>query len=163
LKFIDDLLAQPLYLSYYTSIRSTAKFICCGLYALLRGRPEVKAMEEAQNQHPASEESKSPVEKEPQEIDENDPALLMRTETRSGRLIGDVRVRRVIPNRISLRRLRTGVLAATEATQAPRSGIARIIYYVKRALIGAPIATAQAEHERLTKFRVCQEVCGNGL
>jgi amino acid transporter len=110
-------------------------------------------MEEAENQHPASEESKSPVEKEPQEIDENDPALLMRTETRPGRLIGDVRVRRVIPNRISLRRLRTGVLAATEATQAPRSGIARIIYYVKRALIGAPIATAQAEHERLTKFK----------
>src|SRR5260370_1947536 len=32
--------------------------------------------------------------------------------------------------------------------------MARVIYTIKRLLLGAPLGSAQAEHERLTKFKV---------
>ncbi|MBV9710614.1 MAG: APC family permease [Ktedonobacteraceae bacterium] len=51
------------------------------------------------------------------------------------------------------RRLDSGLLEATEAAQAPRTGLERFTTRVKRLLIGSPIATVQAEHERLTKFK----------
>ena len=47
----------------------------------------------------------------------------------------------------------SGLLEATEAAQAPRTGLERFTAGVKRVLIGSPIATVQAEHERLTKFK----------
>src|SRR5215469_4509905 len=86
-------------------------------------------------------------------IEEDDPALLTRREVRQGSLPGDTRVRIVLPSHRSFRRLSTGLLEATELTQAPHGGLSRVVYNIKRVLIGAPLTTAQAEHERLTKFK----------
>src|SRR5579859_1801354 len=86
-------------------------------------------------------------------IDEEDATRLVRTEVRKGSMLGNERVRVILPSQRAFRRIGTGMLEATEITQAPRKGIGRVISNVKRVLIGAPIATAQAEHERLTKFK----------
>src|SRR5438128_897791 len=89
----------------------------------------------------------------PNLIDEDDPTLLVRTEVRKGSMLGNERVRVVLPSQRAFRRIGTGRLEATEVTQAPRKGMGRVVSNVKRVFIGAPIATAQAEHERLTKFK----------
>src|SRR5438445_4670555 len=89
----------------------------------------------------------------PNLIDEDDPTRLVRTEVRKGSLLGNERVRVVLPSQRAFRRIGTGRLEATEVTQAPRKGIGRVVSNVKRVFIGAPIATALAEHERLTKFK----------
>jgi amino acid transporter len=89
----------------------------------------------------------------PNLINEDDPTRLVRTEVRKGSLLGNERVRVVLPSQRAFRRIGTGRLEATEVTQAPRSRMGRVISNVKRVLIGAPIATVQAEHERLTKFK----------
>src|SRR6266705_3772405 len=89
----------------------------------------------------------------PNLIDEDDPTRLVRTEVRKGSLLGNERVRVVLPSQRAFRRIGTGRLEATEVTQAPRKGMGRVVSNVKRVFIGAPIATAQAEHERLTKFK----------
>ncbi|MFL5625303.1 MAG: APC family permease, partial [Ktedonobacteraceae bacterium] len=81
--------------------------------------------------------------------DDDDPSLLVRTEVRPGRLPGNERVRLVRPSQSSFRRISNGLLEATNIVEEPRSGLAR----VKRFLIGAPIASARAELERLTKFK----------
>ena len=86
-------------------------------------------------------------------IDEEDPSMLLRTEVRQGSRLGDVRVRLVRPSHSMFRRLDSGLLEATEAAQAPRTKLERFTTGVKRLLIGSPIATIQAEHERLTKFK----------
>ncbi len=86
-------------------------------------------------------------------VDEEDPSILMRTEVRRGSRLGDVRVRLVRPTHRVFRRLDTGLLEATEAAGAPRTGLERATTAIKRLLIGAPLATMQAEHERLTKFK----------
>ncbi len=86
-------------------------------------------------------------------IEDDDPALLRRAEVRTGSLPGNVRVRLVYPTKTSFKRVREGVLEATEVAHVPDKGLARLSYNVKRLLIGAPLATAQAEHERLTKFK----------
>jgi amino acid transporter len=89
----------------------------------------------------------------PNLIDEDDPTRLVRTEVRKGSLLGNERVHVVLPSHRSFRRIGTGRLEATEITQAPQKGLGRVVSNVKRVFIGAPIATAQAEHERLTKFK----------
>src|SRR6266480_5202272 len=89
----------------------------------------------------------------PDLIDEEDPTRLVRTEVRKGSLLGNERVRVVLPSQRAFRRIGTGRLEATEVTQAPRKGVGRVVSNLKRVFIGAPIATAQAEHERLTKFK----------
>src|SRR6266480_6309331 len=86
-------------------------------------------------------------------IDEDDPTRLVRTEVRKGSLLGNERVRVVLPSQRAFRRVGTGRLEATEVTQAPRKGMGRVAYNIKRVLIGAPLTSAQAEHERLTKFK----------
>ncbi len=86
-------------------------------------------------------------------IDEEDATRLVRTEVRKGSMLGNERVRVVLPSQRAFRRIGTGRLEATEVSQVPRKGMGRVISNVKRVLIGAPIATAQAEHERLTKFK----------
>ncbi len=85
--------------------------------------------------------------------DENDPAKLIRTELLSGTLLGDQRVRKTYAMHSSLRRVNSGILEATPETEIPKGGFERFRYSVKRTLIGAPIATAQQEHERLTKVK----------
>ncbi len=89
----------------------------------------------------------------PELIDEDDPTRLVRTEVRKGSFPGNERVRVVLPSQKAFRRVGTGMLEATEVTQAPRKGMGRVVSNVKRVLIGVPIATARAEHERLTKFK----------
>ncbi len=83
----------------------------------------------------------------------DDPTSLSRVVERRGGQIFNERVRVVLPSRRSFRRISTGLLEATELTQAPQGGAAKVFYNVKRVLIGAPLATTQAEHERLTKFK----------
>ncbi len=100
-----------------------------------------------------SDDGKDTIEEESELLDYNDPALLVRTEVRQGTFPGDMRVRIVRPNQMAFRRLRTGLLEATQITQAPRRGFGRRLSQVKRFLIGAPIASDQAEHQRLTKFK----------
>lgn len=82
-------------------------------------------------------------------IGDNDPSLLIRTEERQGSKPGNVRVRLVRPSHTSFRRINTGLLEATDIVQEPHTVFDRL----KRFLIGAPIATSRAEHERLTKFK----------
>jgi len=111
-------------------------------------------MDDQDSQMPPEGGSKIDVNKDkPMLIDEDDPTRLVRTEVRKGSLLGNERVRVVLPSQRAFRRTGTGMLEATEVTQAPRKGVGRIVSNVKRVFIGAPIATAQAEHERLTKFK----------
>src|SRR2546421_2593693 len=86
-------------------------------------------------------------------VEEDDPAFLSRKEVLQGSLPGNTRVRIVRPSQQSFRRLSTGLLEATELTQAPRGGLSRAVYNIKRVLIGVPLTTAQSEHERLSKFK----------
>ncbi len=99
---------------------------------------------------PSEDDQQSAVRKaQPHALDEADPNLLVRPEVRPGAFPGNERIRFVYPRRPTLRRVRWGVLEATAAAQAPHSVWGRI----KRVLIGTPIPTSRAEHERLTKFK----------
>ena len=88
-----------------------------------------------------------------QSTDENDPAQLVRTEILKGSTIGDQRVRKTYATHSSLKRVNSGILEATPETQIPTDRLGRLRYNIKRTLIGAPIATAQQENERLTKVK----------
>ena len=110
-------------------------------------------MDDPDSYTPEVGDDKNASNKNPNLIDEDDPTRLVRTEVRKGSLLGNERVRVVLPSHRSFRRIGTGRLEATEITQAPRKGLGRVVSTVKRVLIGAPIASAQAEHERLTKFK----------
>ncbi|MGH2510578.1 MAG: APC family permease, partial [Ktedonobacteraceae bacterium] len=83
----------------------------------------------------------------------DDPAFLRRMEVRQGKFPGQERIRIVRPNRTSLERVNTGLLKATEASMAPDGGFGKVMYRIKRFLIGNPLSNAQAIHERLTKFK----------
>src|SRR5713226_4298526 len=98
-------------------------------------------------------EAKGSSEDHPLVMDVDDPTLLVRHEVRKGSRLGDERVRLVRPTIRAFRRVNTGLLEATEAAQMPRNSRERVLYAIKRLLIGAPIATALAEQERLTKFK----------
>ena len=100
-----------------------------------------------------SDDGRDTIQEKPELLDDSDPSLLMRAEVRQGTLPGDLRVRIVRPSQMAFRRLSTGLLEATQITQAPRNGFGRKLSQIKRFLIGAPLTTAQAEHERLTKFK----------
>ena len=109
-------------------------------------------MENREDQRTEGEGSEGTGRENPDLIKE-DPTLLSRTEVRKGSFLGNERVRVVLPSQRAFKRVSTGLLEATERSQAPRGGMARVIYNVKRLLIGAPLASAQAETERLTKFK----------
>ncbi len=106
-------------------------------------------MDQADDQSQKSNDTEDTRQKKPDRVYEDDPTLLVRTEEVKGSRPGDVRVRIVRSSQRSFRRVSAGLLEATEATLAPRTRLERL----KRLLIGTPIATAQAEHERLTKFK----------
>lgn len=91
--------------------------------------------------------------KEDTNLIDNDPALLARAEVLHGQFLSHERVRIIQPRHTSLKHVGVGVLKATEETQAPHTATERITYSIKRFLIGTPIASAQAEYERLTKFK----------
>lgn len=87
------------------------------------------------------------------EEDDYDLRLAGRREHHYGRFPGNVRVRILPFTSTGFRRVKDGVLEATESTSVPQGGLARLFYQGKRFLIGAPIASAKSEQERLTKFK----------
>ncbi|GCE21385.1 APC family permease [Dictyobacter kobayashii] len=89
----------------------------------------------------------------PATADDFDVILLGPMEERPGSRLGDNRVRMVLPARQPFHRLREGTLEATESAEIPQGRIQQATYWLKRALIGVPIATARADQERLTKFK----------
>lgn len=107
--------------------------------------------EKSTPQSPTSNEKEDPV--APYTVEKEDPSFLMRTEVRQGSRPGDVRVRWVRPTHEAFRRRSAGLLEATTGAEAPRTRLERVTTTVKRLLIGAPLATARAEHERLNKFQ----------
>lgn len=71
----------------------------------------------------------------------------------SGKLPGNVQMRITHPQEQAFHRIKEGVLEATEVAEIPDNTLARVLYWGKRALIGVPLASAHAEHERLSKFK----------
>lgn len=99
----------------------------------------------------------SPIEKTAQPNvapdDDFDLSQLGTMEVRQGSRLGSTRVRIVLSNNPEFRHISKGVLEATERTEVPDDRLGKVIYHVKRALIGPPIATTMAENERLSKFK----------
>src|SRR5579884_2416260 len=109
-------------------------------------------MDPRENEPPTSEENINFARKDAPLIDE-DLARLARTEVRQGKFPGQERIRIIQPSHAALQRVGTGLLKATPEAQMPSGPLSRTMYSIKRFLIGMPIATEQAEHERLTKFK----------
>jgi len=85
--------------------------------------------------------------------DDFDLILLGPMEERPGSKPGNARIRVTLPQHRPFHRIKEGVLEATEAADMPEGSLARSMHWIKRALIGIPIASVQAEGERLTKFK----------
>lgn len=85
--------------------------------------------------------------------DDFDLAQPERVVQQSGKLPGNVQMRITHSQEQPFHRIKEGVLEATEAAQIPESPLARVLYWGKRALIGVPLSSAHAEHERLSKFK----------
>lgn len=111
-------------------------------------------MEQSEPQEPASG-NNSGMDDSSQDITStlDNPSSLRRMEVRKGKFPGQERIRIVRPSRTSLQRVDTGLLKATEASLAPGKGFGRVLYHTKRLLIGQPLSSEQAIHERLTKFK----------
>ncbi|GER91574.1 amino acid permease [Dictyobacter vulcani] len=87
-------------------------------------------------------------------IDGDDPAHIARTQIIKGsKYPSHERIRTVRPTKKALESVSPGLLKVTDAMLVPPQGSGRFLFYLKRTLIGAPIATSQAEHERLTKVK----------
>src|SRR5579864_3603960 len=104
------------------------------------------SMDQTDNQAPKVDMIDSPngEESTPGMVDE-DPSMLARTEVFQGKFPGQERVRIIRPSRASFRQVGRGLIEAREIS-APRNSAGKFLYSVKRTLIGAPIATARAEH-----------------
>jgi amino acid transporter len=87
------------------------------------------------------------------EEDDFDLILLGRREELPGSTPGNVRIRVTLPRHQPFHRLKEGMLEATEAAEVPAGTLAHAFYWLKRGLIGIPIATMQNEGERLSKFK----------
>jgi amino acid transporter len=85
--------------------------------------------------------------------DDFDLILLGRREELQGSTPGNERIRVTLPRHQPFHRVKEGMLEATEAAEVPEGALAHALYWLKRALIGIPIATMQAEGERLSKFK----------
>lgn len=70
-----------------------------------------------------------------------------------GELPGRERVRIVYRDNPNFRRVKDGVLEATEAVEVAPTAWGRIGQSFKRMVIGGPLPSMQAEHERLSKFK----------
>jgi amino acid transporter len=108
---------------------------------------------EPSDQPPPTPLSIPPSTPEKQAQDDFDLSQSSYVEKRAGSVPGDVRVRIVPFTRSGFRRIKEGVLEATEATSLPKSGLASLLYQGKRFFIGAPLASAQEDQERLSKVR----------
>src|SRR5438034_2703056 len=85
--------------------------------------------------------------------DDFDLILLGQMEELRGSTPGNVHIRVTLPRHQPFHRIKEGVLEATEAAGVPEGSPAQTLFWLKRALIGVPIATLQAEGERLSKFK----------
>src|SRR6266568_1416716 len=85
--------------------------------------------------------------------DDFDLILFGQREELRGSIPGNVRVRVTLPRHQPFHRIKEGVLEATEDAGVPEGSLAHALYWLKRAFIGIPIATMQAEGERLSKFK----------
>ena len=83
---------------------------------------------------------------------DDDPALLARAEVLQGKYPSHERVRIVRPRHPAFKQVSPGMLQVSDTRYIPH-GAGGVLHRVKRALIGAPIATALAENERLTKVK----------
>ncbi len=89
-----------------------------------------------------------------------DPQLAGR-KVEHGRLPGDTVVR--IERTGAFRRRGQNALIATDEAHDPRAGLDRVVTKVKRALIGAPVATHEAHHERLSKVKALAVLSSDAL
>src|SRR5690348_15514967 len=85
--------------------------------------------------------------------DDFDLILLGRREELRGSMPGNERIRVTLPRHQPFHRVKEGMLEATPAAEVPEGALAHTFYWLKRGLIGIPIATMQDEGERLSKFK----------
>ena len=99
-------------------------------------------------------EEPQPAKGAPQRVkdDDYDLSCPVKQEVR-GSGIGRERVRVVYPGKPEFRRVKDGMLEATPEAEVPRSGLGRVLQSTKYALLGAPIPSVRAEHERLSKVK----------
>lgn len=103
---------------------------------------------------------------EPVEGHERDPAAassrqVERKDTRRGTRPGDVYVR--VPRHRGFRRVAPGRYEVRSEATAPRSGLPWLWSHFKRLIVGEPLATAQASHERLTKKKALAVLSSDAL
>src|SRR5215210_8099461 len=82
-------------------------------------------------------------------------------ETLHGAKPGDVRVR--LARHRGFRRLSPGRYEVRSDATTPKGGLPRLWFRLKRLLIGEPIATAAAGHERLTKAKALAVLSSDAL
>jgi amino acid transporter len=63
----------------------------------------------------------------------------------------------------AFRRISSGVLSASIATEEPRTKFGQLLSPIKRVLIGAPLSTEQSVHERLTKVKALAVLSSDAL
>ncbi|HVL25659.1 MAG TPA: APC family permease [Thermomicrobiales bacterium] len=80
-----------------------------------------------------------------------------------GSHVGDRYVRVIRQNKDDLTRVAPGYLVASEEASSGRGPLSRRIAKAKRILIGAPLTTASAIHERLTKVKALAVLSSDAL
>ena len=80
-----------------------------------------------------------------------------------GSHVGDRYVRVIRQTTDDLKRREAGYLIATEEASAARGPLARRLIQLKRLLIGAPLTTSSAAHERLTKVKALAVLSSDAL
>ena len=90
-----------------------------------------------------------------------DPDL--RGHQRRGSLPGDRYVRGVRPRRLGFEPVAPGVLQATAQASEPPRGLGQVMQRLRHVLIGAPLASSQQVHERLTKVKALAVLSSDAL
>jgi amino acid transporter len=112
-------------------------------------------MDQMEDQSPQRRQDQDSLKDTSNHMDESEDEFLLQgqPEELRGSRLGDMRVRIELPRHSAFRRVSEGVLEATKTTNEPHTPLSRTITQLKRILIGIPLTTMQAEHERLTKFK----------
>jgi amino acid transporter len=87
------------------------------------------------------------------DADDFDVILPGHVEELQGSTPGNMRIRITLQQHQPFHRIREGVLEASESAGVSEGLVAQALYRLKRVLIGVPIASVQAQGERLTKFK----------
>jgi amino acid transporter len=88
---------------------------------------------------------------------------LERGEVYTGTHPGDRVVRRVRPTEMGFKKLGPGHLEALPTASRPTTAAGRIFERLKRVIIGSPISTAEAAHERLNKVKALAVLSSDAL